>query len=191
MFSSTSEVYGEGPTFREEDGAGIGPSHKLRWAYATSKLATEFMIRVSSFPYTIVRFFNIVGPGQLGDFGMVLPRFVNAAKAGEDLIVHGDGEQIRSFCHINDCIDALTEIAKYDGELFNIGNDDQPISMENLAKTVIQLTDSTSKIVKVPYEQAFSDKFVDIRYRVPNLDKLRKFTNYRPKHSLVDIIKDM
>lgn len=190
IFSSTSEVYGEGP-FSEEDNAGIGPSSKLRWAYSTSKLLTEFMIRASDAPHTIVRFFNVVGPGQLGDYGMVLPRFVNAARAGEDLIVHGDGSQVRSFCHVEDAIDALVKVADIDGELFNIGNDAEPVTMYELAQRVIQLSGSSSKIKLVPYDEVFSNKFVDIKYRVPVIDKLKSSIQYEPKHNLDSIINSM
>jgi UDP-glucose 4-epimerase len=191
VFSSTSEVYGEGPTFKEEDFCGIGPTSINRWAYSTSKMLSEFMIRASDCPHTIIRFFNVVGPGQLGDYGMVLPRFVNAAKTGEDLIVHGDGSQVRAFCHVNDAIDALVKVSDINGELFNIGNNDEPVSMLELAQRVITLSGSTSKIVLVPYDQAFSSKFVDIMYRVPNVDKLRAATGLQPKHNLDSIIKAM
>ena len=191
VFSSTSEIYGEGPTFTEEDACGIGPTSINRWAYSTSKMLTEFMIRASDCPHTIIRFFNVVGPGQLGDYGMVLPRFVNAAKAGEDLIVHGDGSQVRAFCHVTDAVDSLVKVSGISGELFNIGNNDEPVTMLELAQRVVALSGSTSKIVLVPYEQAFSDKFVDIKYRVPNVDKLRAATGLNPKYDLDSIIKAM
>jgi UDP-glucose 4-epimerase len=191
VFSSTSEIYGNGPTFTEEDFCGIGPTSKTRWAYSTSKMLTEFMIRASDCPHTIVRFFNVVGPGQLGDYGMVLPRFVQAAKAGEDLIVHGNGSQVRSFCHINDAVESLIKVASIPNELFNLGNSSEPISMLNLAERVIALSNSTSKIKLVPYEEVFSHKFEDIDYRVPNTEKLIKHTGLVPKYTLDDIIKDM
>ena len=191
VFSSTSEIYGNGPTFKEEDFCGIGPTSKTRWAYSTSKMLTECMIRATNCPHTIIRFFNVVGPGQLGDFGMVLPRFVNAAKAGEDLIVHGDGSQVRSFCHVTDAVDALIKVSKVNGELFNIGNSNEPISMLDLAKRVVELSGSNSQIKLVPYTEVFSNKFEDIHYRVPNVDKLREFTKLEPKYSLDDIIRDM
>ena len=189
IFSSTSEIYGEGP-FYEEANASIGPSSKLRWGYATSKLMTEFMIRASDFPSTTVRFFNVVGPGQLGDFGMVLPRFVNAAKKGEDLIVYGSGDQIRSFCHVKDAVDALVKVSMIKGELFNIGND-SPIKIKDLAQRVIDLSGSSSKVVHVPYENAFSTNYGDINYRVPDLAKIKQHINYVPRYSLDDIIRDM
>lgn len=189
IFASTSEVYGEGP-FHEEANASIGPSSKLRWGYATSKFMTEFMLRASGCPFTLVRFFNVVGPGQLGDYGMVLPRFVNAAKANEDLVVYGTGDQVRSFCHINDAIDALIKVSTINGELFNIGNE-EPISIKELAERVVALSQSQSKIVLVPYEQAFSKNHGDISRRVPDLTKIKAITGYVPKYRLDDIIRDM
>jgi UDP-glucose 4-epimerase len=193
IFSSTSEIYGEGP-FNEEDNASIGPSSKMRWSYACTKLMTEFMFRGSEFPFTIVRFFNVVGPGQLGDYGMVLPRFVEAAKRGENLIVYGDGSQKRCFCHVHDAVDALIKLAAPDitsqRQLFNIGRDD-PITIKDLAETVIRITGSSSNIVYVPYEQAFSNHHGDIKYRVPDLTKIRQYIGYKPERTLDDIVRDM
>jgi UDP-glucose 4-epimerase len=189
IFSSTSEIYGEGP-FHEESNASIGPSNKLRWGYATSKLMMEFMIRSSNFPYTIVRFFNVVGPGQLGDYGMVLPRFIQSAKEGKDLIVYGSGEQVRCFCHVEDAMEALVKVSKINGELFNIGND-SPITINKLAERVIELSGSNSKIVHVPYEQAFSSNHADINVRIPDLKKIKQHIKYVPINMLDDIIKDM
>lgn len=190
LYSSTSEIYGNGPTFKEDDDPGIGPSTKMRWAYATSKLMNEHMIRASRFPSTIVRFFNITGPGQLPNWGMVLPRMIASASKNEDIIVHGDGEQVRSFCHVNDAMSALELVIKHPGEIFNIGND-IPVTMNQLAERVIELTGSSSRIVHIPYHEVFSKEFEDIRYRVPNINKLKNMTGYVPKHSLDDIIKDM
>jgi UDP-glucose 4-epimerase len=188
-FSSTSEIYGEGP-FHEEANASIGPSSKLRWGYASAKLTTEFMIRASEFPFTIVRFFNVVGPGQLGDYGMVLPRMINAAKNNDDIVVYGDGNQVRSFCHVYDAVDALIKLSNTNGELYNIGND-EPISIKDLAQQVIELSGSQSKIQLVPYEQAFSKHYGDIYKRVPDLSKIKTAINYQPKYNLTNIIKDM
>lgn len=191
IFTSTSEIYGNGP-FNEESSASIGPSSKLRWGYAAAKLMTEFMLRASAdkFPSTTVRFFNVVGPGQLPDYGMVLPRFIEAAKRNDDLVVYGTGEQIRSFCHVDDAIEALVNVARFPGELFNIGND-APISIRALARRVIELSGSSSGITYVPYEQAFSKHHGDIDVRVPDITKLKQMTNYSPKYNLDDIIKDM
>lgn len=188
IFSSTSEVYGEGPTFKESDALSIGSPDKLRWGYACAKLMTEFMIKASTFPSVIVRFFNVVGPGQSGDYGMVLPRFMTAAKSGKNLIVYGDGEQIRSFCHIKDAVNALLLLQDKEG-IYNIGND-QPATISDLAKTVIKLTNTTSVIQYTPYEIDFSKEHDDIYYRVPDITKL-KGLGYEPKYELKDIIKDM
>lgn len=190
VFSSTSEIYGNGPTFREDDPSGIGSSSKLRWSYATSKLMSEFMIRASTFPYTIVRFFNVTGPGQLGNYGMVLPRFINSAKNNEDLLIYGDGNQIRSFCHVNDAVDALVKVSNINGEVFNIGNN-HAVSMNELAEQVIQISGSSSKIVHVPYDQVFSSEYEDVMYRVPNLEKIISRIGYKPIHTLTNIIEDM
>ena len=189
VFFSTSEIYGDGP-FGEEDFAHIAPTSKLRGGYAASKLMAEFMIRASNFPYTIVRIFNAVGPGQVGDYGMVLPRFINAAKNNEDIVVYGTGEQVRSFCHVDDTIRAVIGVSDIYGELFNIGND-EPITINRLAERVINLSRSSSKIVHIPYEQAFTSNHIDINYRVPNIDKLRSAINYEPTKSLDYIIRDM
>jgi len=189
-FASTSEIYGEGP-FNEEDNASIGPSSKLRWGYASAKLTTEFMIRASDFPYTIVRFFNVAGPGQLGDYGMVLPKFVNAAKNNQDLTVYGTGEQIRSFCHVKDAVEVLIELSDTSGELFNIGNNNEPIMIKDLAQKVVSLSNSSSQIITKPYQEAFSKHYGDIYKRIPDLKKVHAATGYVPKYSLDDIIKDM
>jgi len=188
-FASTSEIYGDGP-FNEEDNASIGPSSKLRWGYATAKLMTEFMLRANGHPFSIVRFFNVVGPGQLPDYGMVLPRFINAAKNNEDIIVYGTGDQVRSFCHIDDALGALINVSSFDGELFNIGND-EPVTINQLAQRVIDLSGSAGKIVHVPYEKVFSKHHGDINVRVPDLTKIKSLTAYVPKYKLDDIIKDM
>lgn len=189
VFSSTSEIYGEGP-FSEDSNASIGPSNKLRWGYAASKLMMEFMLQASNIPFTVVRFFNVVGPGQLGDYGMVLPRFIKAAKSNEDIVVYGTGEQVRSFCHINDAIDALLRASVISGEVFNIGNI-EPVTIKHLADRVIELVGSNSKVVLVPYEQAFSKHHGDIIHRVPDLTKLQTMTGYSPSYNLDDIIKSM
>jgi len=188
IFSSTSEVYGEGP-FSEENNLSIGPPTKLRWAYAAAKLMTEFAITANSFPYVIIRFFNVVGPGQLPNYGMVLPRFIKSAKSGEDLIVYGDGNQIRSFCHVADATDALLKLEKIDNEIFNLGSDN-PITIVELAERVIKLTESSSKIKFIPYKDAFSNNHGDIYRRMPDLNKIKSVISYSPKYDLDNIIKD-
>lgn len=189
VFTSTSEVYGDGP-FGEDDNLSIGPSTKLRWSYAAAKLMTEFMITTSTFPYTIVRLFNIVGPGQLGDHGMVLPRFVNAATTGKDLVIYGDGSQVRSFCHIEDAIDMLLQVEKINGEVFNIGNN-EAVLIKDLAERVVNLANSSSKINYVPLEQVYVKNHGDINKRIPVLDKIKSAIDYNIRYNLNDIIKDM
>lgn len=183
IFSSTSEVYGDGP-FSEDNVLHIGPPTDLRWGYAAAKLITEFMISASSFPYTIVRFFNVTGPGQLGEHGMVLPRFVDAAKAGKDLTVYSDGGQVRSFCHVNDAVDLLLKIENINGEIFNVGSD-SIITIKELAERVIKLSNSTSKINYVPTPHS------DIISRIPDLTKVKYLVGFVPQHTLDDIIEDM
>jgi len=183
VFSSTSEVYGNGP-FVEDGDLSIGPPSDLRWGYAAAKLATEFMITSSNFPYVIVRFFNITGPGQLGDYGMVLPRFVKAALAGDDITVFGTGEQVRSFCHINDAVEMLLDLEQKDNIIVNVGNN-QPITVRDLADVVINMLGSTSKVKLTPIGHS------DINTRIPDLTKLHSLTNIRPTHTLEDIIRDM
>lgn len=189
IFSSTSEVYGNGP-FNEENFCNIGPSSKLRWGYAASKLMTEFLLNASGVPYTVLRFFNIVGPGQLPDYGMVLPKFIKAAKNNEDLIVYGTGEQIRCFFHIDDATDAIIKCVNFKNELFNVGND-QPTTINELAKKVVEISGSNSKIVHVPYQEVFSKNYDDIQKRIPDTTKLKQKTGFRPKKSLENIIQDM
>lgn len=187
IFTSTSEVYGEGP-FSEDNNLSIGCPKKLRWAYAAAKLLTEFAITSSTFPYAIVRLFNVVGPGQVGEYGMVLPKMIKAAKAGTNITVFGDGKQVRSFCHVEDAIDAFQMIEQTNGEIFNLGND-VPITIKELAERVLQLTKSNSEIVYTPYEKVFSKHHADIMYRLPDLTKLRAL-GFQPKCGLDKIIKD-
>jgi UDP-glucose 4-epimerase len=188
IFSSTSEVYGDGP-FAEHNNLSIGPPTKLRWAYAAAKLMTEFKIFSSSFPFIIYRYFNVVGPGQLGDYGMVLPRFIQAAKNNQDLTVYGNGEQVRSFCHVDDAVDIMLELEPVNNEIFNLGND-QALSIMHLANKVIEISQSKSKIQTVPYETAFSKHHGDIIHRIPDLTKLRRFSSHQLKYNINDIIKD-
>jgi UDP-glucose 4-epimerase len=183
IFSSTSEVYGDGP-FSEDNVLHIGPPTDLRWGYAAAKLTTEFMISASTFPYTIIRFFNVTGPGQIGDYGMVLPRFIAAAKANEDLTVYAEGQQIRSFCHIEDAIDTMLKIEKINGEIFNIGSDGV-VTIKELAERVINLSRSSSKIKYIPTPHS------DIINRVPDLTKIKYLTGFVAKYTIDDIIKDM
>jgi UDP-glucose 4-epimerase len=189
IFSSTSEVYGDGP-FAESNNLSIGSPDNLRWSYAASKLLTEFFMTSGNFPYIITRFFNIVGPGQLPHFGMVLPRFIKAAKNNEDLIVHGDGSQIRSFCHIDDAINILLQVQDLEEQIFNVGND-EPITIKELAEKVIQLSGSKSQIKFVNPKEIYAKNYADINKRIPDLTKLKQTIIYSNKYSIDDIIKSL
>jgi UDP-glucose 4-epimerase len=189
VFTSTSEVYGDGP-FAESANTSIGSSDQPRWSYAAAKLSTEFLITTGTFPYTILRLFNVVGQGQLGDFGMVLPRFINAAKNNEDLVIHGTGEHIRSFCHVSDALNMIQQVEKLDNNVFNIGTH-YPVTIRYLAERVIKLANSQSKVVCVPLEEIYQKNYGDISRRVPDLTKLKAHIDYNVNYSLDDIIKSM
>lgn len=187
VFTSTSEVYGNGP-FVEGSGVRIGDPTNLRWSYAASKAMIEFMINASSFSHTILRFFNIVGPGQIGDHGMVIPRFIQAAKRNAPIIVHGTGDQIRSFCHVSDAIDIMLSIDQIHGEVFNVGND-TPTTINDLARVVVDVVGSSSPIRHVPLHQIYTSNYGDIQSRIPDLTKLRNTITVKYQYSLTDIIR--
>ena len=196
LLPSSSEVYGKSSRegFAETDDLLIGPPTLGRWSYACSKLMDEFLALAfhaeRQLPVTVARIFNTVGPRQTGRYGMVLPRFVEAAKAGEPLRVFGDGRQSRCFCHVNDTVEALLRLAKCDraaGGVFNIGSTEETTIL-NLAKRVIDLTGSRSEIELVPYDEAYDAGFEDMKRRKPVIDKLEAFTGFRPATGLDDII---
>jgi UDP-glucose 4-epimerase len=192
FYPSTSEVYGETNLFypsEETDNFCIGSSEKFRWAYASTKIFMEFYVRAKLQNWIILRFFNISGYPQQSFTGMVLPRFVEAAKSGKPLTVYGDGNQIRSFCDVRDAVKMIDSIKNENQEVFNIGNDKNLIRISNLAEKVIELTESGSKINLIPFNEVYSKEFEEIYYRVPDISKISKF--YAPKYSLDDIIKSM
>lgn len=189
MFSSTSEVYGNGP-FAESNELAIGPPTNLRWGYASAKLTTEFLVASTNTPYKIFRFFNITGPGQLGDYGMVLPRFVSAAKKNQDIVVYDDGSQCRSFCHIQDAVTMMIQLESAEDGIYNIGNDD-PVSIFELAQKVKQVLNSNSNIILKPLTQVYTKNSGDIHRRIPNLTKLKSTIDYSVTHTLEDIIIDI
>jgi UDP-glucose 4-epimerase len=189
LFSSTSEVYGDGP-FSEDNSLSIGPSSNLRWGYASAKLATEFLVASSGTPYRILRFFNITGPGQLGDYGMVLPRFIKSAKQNKDIVVYSDGSQVRSFCHVYDAVNMIQQVEHLSDGIYNIGND-EPITMLELAHKVKTVIGSSSNIIQKPLEEIYSKNSGDINKRIPDLTKLRKYTNYKISKDLETIIRDI
>lgn len=197
LLTSTSEVYGKSSKaeFSEEDDLLIGPPSHSRWSYACAKLSDEFLAlayaRESKLPVTIVRLFNTVGPRQTGRYGMVLPRFIAAAKKNEPLKVYGDGAQSRCFCLVQDAVEALVRLqhsARAQGEIFNIGSTEE-ISIIELARLVVKTLGSHSEISLIPYDQAYAPGFDDMRRRKPSVEKLRKTVGFAPQTSLQDIIR--
>jgi UDP-glucose 4-epimerase len=197
LIASTSEVYGKANKvpFCEDDDLVIGAPVKGRWSYACSKATDEFLAlaywKERRVPVIIARFFNTVGPRQTGRYGMVLPNFVRQALAGEPLTIFGDGQQTRCFGYVGDVVEALGKLIRTEkavGEIFNIGNDEE-VTIEALARRVIQITASQSQIVYVPYDQAYEAGFEDMQRRVPSLEKIRRFIGYHPKTSLNEIIQ--
>ena len=191
IFSSTSEVYGNAQDSKETDTLQIGNPDKLRWGYACEKLMAEFLLKTYNFPSTVVRFFNVTGSGQLSDYGMVLPSFVEKAKKNQDIIIYGDGKQTRTFCDIRDAVNMLYILTdeSHINETYNVGNSNNTISINDLARTVIDLSNSKSKIQYKSYETEFSDQFGEIFNRKPNTDKINNF--YIAKYTLKDTILSM
>jgi UDP-glucose 4-epimerase len=197
LLTSTSEVYGKSAKaeFSEEDDLLIGPPNQSRWSYACSKLTDEFLAlayaREKKLPVTIARLFNTVGPKQTGRYGMVLPRFITAAKKNEPLRVFGDGGQSRCFCLVNDVVEALVRLqncGKARGEIFNIGGTEE-ISILGLARLVVKTLGSKSKIELIPYDRAYAPGFDDMRRRKPLVKKLERFVKFKPQTSLREIIR--
>lgn len=197
LLASTSEVYGKSqkPVFSETDDLLIGPPYLGRWGYACSKLMDEFMglaySRERQLPVVIARLFNTVGPRQTGRYGMVLPRFIQAAKAGQPLRVFDDGLQTRCFCFVLDTVEALMRLRDCPaarGEIFNIGSTEE-ISILDLARKVIETLGSNSTIEHISYDQAYVPGFEDMRRRKPVVDKLFNATGFKPGTSLLDIIR--
>jgi UDP-glucose 4-epimerase len=199
LIASTSEIYGKNGKvpLNEEDDRIIGHPLKSRWSYSEAKAVDEslayFYHLENRLQVKIVRFFNTVGPRQVGDYGMVVPRFVNAALKSEPIQVYGSGDQIRCFCHVDDAVRALLLVMdseKAIGEVFNVGNNQQITIME-LAKKVIELTGSTSTIEKIAYEKAYPEGFEDMQRRVPDIAKIKQVLGWTPEINLDQIIKDI
>lgn len=198
FLASTSEVYGKNPkpVWNEDDDLVFGSTTKPRWSYGASKAIDEFLTLACSrqfgLPVVIARFFNVVGPRQTGAYGMVLPRFVEAAVAGRPLVVHDDGLQTRCFAHVADVVRGVTGLMRSPaaiGRVFNIGSD-QTISILQLAERVIAVANSKSKIDFQSYHDAYDTDFEDIRRRVPDLTRIRATIGWQAQLSLDDIIRD-
>lgn len=199
LIASTSEVYGKSDRlpFAEYDDVVYGPPSQPRWAYACSKAIDEFLAlahhQQNALGVVVARFFNIVGPRQVGEYGMVLPRFVAAALAGEPLEVYGDGTQTRCFCDVRDVTGVLTtllETPRCAGGVFNVGRDEL-IEIGALARIVVETLGSRSRIVRVPYDRAFGPGFDDLRHRQPDLSRLRAVTGFAPKIPIEQTIRDL
>lgn len=196
LIASTSEVYGKGTRvpFSEGDDRLLGPTTKSRWSYAASKAMDEYLAQAyyheQNIPIVIFRLFNTVGPRQTGRYGMVIPRFVQQALAGDPLTVYGSGNQSRCFCDVSDVVKAITSLVDTpaaEGQVFNIGNP-QEVTITELAERVIALAGSSSPIRYIPYEQAYSSGFEDMMRRVPNITKIQQTIGWQPTLSLNDIL---
>jgi UDP-glucose 4-epimerase len=197
--TSSSEVYGKNvsDSLKESDDRILGAPVTLRWSYSEAKAIDESLAYAywveKKLETRIVRFFNTVGPRQLGAYGMVVPRFVQFALQNEPITIYGDGEQTRCFGHVLDAVDAVVRIAFSEntiGKVINVGNDFE-ISINDLAKKVIEQTNSKSEIVYVPYEEAYGDGFEDMERRVPNIELIKSLVGWEPKRDLSTMISDI
>lgn len=197
--ASTSEAYGKNPkeVWTEEDDLVFGPTSKPRWAYGASKAIDEFLALAYHKMYGLQvvcgRFFNVVGPRQVGNYGMVVPRFVDQALAGGPIVVYDDGSQVRCFAHVKevvDCVIELTNTPAAEGRIFNIGSD-QPASVLELAQAVISKVNPSVPIEFLPYHKAYGDNFEDVQRRVPSVDRLFATIGRKPQMTLSQILDDV
>jgi UDP-glucose 4-epimerase len=199
LLTSTSEVYGKGSKvpFSEDDDTVMGATSVRRWSYACAKALDEFLALAywteSRLPVTVVRLFNTVGPRQTGQYGMVVPTLIKQALAGEPMTVFGDGQQRRCFTHVQDviwCLRRLLDCQEARGQVVNVGGD-QEISILALAQRIKERTGSQSPIKIIPYNEAYGPGFEDMLRRVPDLTKVKTLLDYKPSHTLDDIIDDV
>lgn len=199
MIASTSEIYGKSnkAPFSEDDDRVQGSTTKSRWSYATSKALDEFLAlayhKEVGLPVVIFRLFNTVGPRQRGRYGMVIPRFVRWALAGEPLQVYGSGEQTRCFANVTDVVDAISRLSTCEaavGEVFNIGSQEE-VTMLELAHRVKERTGSSSKIQMIPYSEAYEEGFEDMLRRVPDISKVRSTIDWEPRRNLNQTIDEV
>jgi len=199
LIASTSEIYGKNTTgpLREDTDRVLGSPLKTRWSYSTSKAVDEILAHVywkeKGVPTIIARLFNTVGPRQSGAYGMVIPRFVAQALAGKPLQVHGDGKQTRCFLHVRDVVWALLKVIEHPaavGQVFNIGSQEE-VTIEELARHVIRLTKSSSRIDYIPYEEAYEEGYEDMPRRVPDITKIRTLIGFAPTMNLDQIIQSV
>ncbi len=197
VLASTSEIYGKNrkESLDENDDRILGSTFIARWGYSCAKAFDEFLAlaywREKRLPVVILRYFNTCGPRQTGRYGMVIPRFIEAALAGRTLQVYGDGKQTRCFSYVDDIVKGTIALAEHpdaEGEIFNLGSTEE-IAIEDLAKKVILMTGTSSKIEYVPYEKAYESGFEDLPRRVPDITKARKLVGFDPKTSLEEILR--
>lgn len=199
LIASSSEVYGKGSRspFAEDDDVVYGPTTIARWSYGMSKALDEHLAlahhRATALPVVVTRFFNTVGPRQVGSYGMVLPRFVAAALEDKPLVIHGKGDQTRCFCDVRDVVSVLPRLLDTPacfGRVFNVGSDDE-ITIRHLAETVIATLGSSSELRFIPYAEAFPEGFEDLPRRRPDLTRLREAVGFEPARSLEQTILDV
>ncbi|MEA1971680.1 MAG: GDP-mannose 4,6-dehydratase [Candidatus Cloacimonadota bacterium] len=197
LVASTSEIYGKSDKvpFKEDADRLLGSTHISRWSYSTAKAVDEFLAlafyREKKLPVVIVRFFNTVGPRQSGQYGMVIPRFVKNALLNHQINVFGDGKQSRCFADVLDVVNAIISLMSKKeavGQIYNLGNTEE-ITINDLAKTIKEMTNSKSKIELVEYANAYEEGFEDMRKRIPDLSKIGKLIGYKPKYKLKNILK--
>ncbi|MHC4469618.1 MAG: NAD-dependent epimerase/dehydratase family protein [Planctomycetota bacterium] len=196
LVASSSEVCGKGNggPFREEDDMVLGPTSRSRWSYAASKAVDEFLAlayaKERGLPTVVARFFNTIGPRQIGQYGMVVPRFVSQALAGEPITVYGDGRQTRAFAWVGDVVGAVVDLVETPaafGRVVNLGSDEE-VTIRELAERVRALVDPKAEIVHVPYEEAYEEGFEDLGRRLPDLSRIHELTGYRPTLTLDEIL---
>lgn len=199
LITSTSEIYGKSLSapFSEDDDRILGSTTKTRWSYSTSKAVDEILAlayyRSRRLPVVVVRLFNTCGPRQTGQYGMVIPRFVQQALANEPITIFGDGKQTRCFCFVGDTVRALRllmERKEAEGQIFNVGSD-REISIEDLAKLILKMTGSKSELKYIPYNVAYEEGFEDMLRRVPNISKIRDLTGFVPQVELEQILQEV
>lgn len=199
ILASTSEIYGknkDGKTsFKEDDDRILGTTSISRWSYSCTKALDEFLAlayyREKKLPIVIVRLFNTCGPRQTGRYGMVVPRFIKQALLNQPITVYGDGTQTRSFTYVDDVVNAVIRLSEHPhavGEIFNVGNS-KSISINELAEKIKRMTNSKSVIVHIPYEKAYEKGFEDMRYRQPDITKIKGLIGFKPRVSMENMLK--
>jgi UDP-glucose 4-epimerase len=199
LITSSSEVYGksERVPFSEDDDVTYGSTIYSRWSYAATKALDEYLAfahhKKDGLGAVVVRLFNTIGPGQLGRYGMVVPRFIDAALHDRPIDIYGDGKQTRCFCHVSDVVDAMPRLVadeRCHGRVFNLGSDEE-VTIDQLADRIIHLSGSKSSKRFIPYEAAYGAAFDDLRRRVPNLARIKQAIGYRPTKNLDAILTEL